>query len=333
MIYRTAPRIGVALSLLSMGGHEYLPDGRSRGFNEDMGKATRTPGYLFDGFGGPARQETLRVAYQAGINFFDVTQDTEKDALRRNLAEMPPPYEIFVQTRPEGMCYSYDEFNRGLIDYGKLKAEVQRSLRLLGRDHIDFLNFGILRWALDYDAAYLAKLRDNIERLKREGLIRWASADTFSGEHTFLRMIESDAFNSCNLNFNCGDWGASREVIPAAHAAGMAVFVREAFLKGRLFSMAAEADIADRAALAAAALRWCLAFSEVTSLTIGTGNPSHLAGNLAVANDIAMSARDHDLIAMLREKSPGFREFEAQRSTEYFARGEVPTAASTGEPQ
>lgn len=319
MIYRTAPRIGVALSLFSMGGHEYLPDGRSRGFNEDMDKATRTPGYLFAKFGGPLRQETLRIAYETGINFFDVTQDSEKDALRRNLGQTPPPYEIFVQTRPEGMCYSYDEFNRGLADYGRLKAEVQRSLQLLGRDRIDFLNFGILRWALDHDPAYLEKLKDNIERLQREGLIRWASADTFSGEDTFLRMIESGAFDACNLNFNCGDWGARRKVIPAAHAAGMAVFVREAFLKGQLFRMAAEAGITDRAGLAAAALRWCLSFPEVTSLTIGTGNPSHLRGNLAVVNDSAMSARDHELIAALQAGSPGFREFEAQKSREYFA--------------
>ena len=319
MIHRTSPRVGVALSLFSMGGHEYLSDGRSRGFNEDMGKATRTPGYLFEGFGGPPRQETLRIAYETGINFFDVTQDSEKDALRRNLKQMPPPYEIFVQTRPEGMCYGYDAFNRGLADYARLKAEVQRSLKLLGRERVDFLNFGILRGALDHDPAYLAKLKDNIGRLQREGLIRWASADTFSGESTFLKMIESGAFDACNLNFNCGDWGARRAVIAAAHAAGMAVFVREAFFKGLLFKMAAEAGIADRAALAAAALRWCLAFPEVTSLTIGTGNPSHLRGNLAVVDDLAMSARDHELLTALREKSPGFRAFEAQKSEEYFA--------------
>lgn len=318
MIYRTAPRIGVPISLFSMGGHEYLPDGRSRGFNEDMTKATRTPGYIFDGFGGDRRLDVLRIAYEAGVNFFDVTQDTEKEALGRNLKDLPPPYEIFVQTRPEGMCYSYEQNNRGLLDYAKLKAEVQRGLKLMQRDHVDFLNIGILRWALDHDSEYLAKLKDNIEKLKNEGVIRWACADTFSGEWTFLQMIESGAFDACNLNFNFGDWGAKRKVIPAAHAAGMGVFMREAFLKGPLFKMGAEAGIEDRPALAVAALRWCLSFPEATSLTIGTGNPAHLRTNLSVIESIAMTGRDRDIIAALHAKSETFRAFEAAKTKEYF---------------
>lgn len=318
MLYRTAPRIGVPLSLFSMGGHEYLPDGRSRGFNEDMVKATRTPGYIFDGFGGERRLRVLHLAYDAGVNFFDVTQDTEKEALGRNLADLPPPYEIYVQTRPEGMCYSYDPFNRSLTDYAKLKAEVQRGLALLRRGHVDFLNLGILRPALDHDPHYLDKLKDNIVRLKQEGLIRWACADTFSGEYTFLKMIDSGAFDAVNLNFNFGDWGARRKVIPAAHAAGMGVFMREAFFKGPLFRMGAEAGIDDRRALAAAALRWCLAHPGTTSLTIGTGNPDHLAGNLAVIDAPEMTDRDIEIIDRVKAGSPSFQAFEAEKTEEYF---------------
>jgi hypothetical protein len=36
------------------------------------------------------------------INFFDVTQDSEKEAPGRNLKEILPPYDIYIQTRPEG---------------------------------------------------------------------------------------------------------------------------------------------------------------------------------------------------------------------------------------
>ncbi len=104
MIYRTAPRIGVNISLFSMGGHEYLPDGRSRGFNEDWKKAL-TPGNILPGFGGEKRRRVMAMAYEAGINFYDATQDSEKDALGRLLREMPPPFEVFVQTRPEDMMY------------------------------------------------------------------------------------------------------------------------------------------------------------------------------------------------------------------------------------
>lgn len=318
MIYRTAPRIGVDISLFSMGGHEYLPDGRSRGFNDDFDKATQEVGYIFDGFGGDRRLSVLGIAYDAGVNFFDVTQDSEKEALGRNLRNTPPPYEIYIQTRPEGMCYSYDQNNRSLADYSKLKPEVERGLSLLQRDHVDFLNFGILRWALDHDPDYLEKLKDNIGRLKQEGLIRWACADTFSGEYTFLRMINSGAFDAVNLNFNFGDWGSTEKVIPAAHKAGLAVFVREAFMKGPLFKMGAEAGVEDRAALAKAALRWCLLPEEVTSLTIGTGNPDHLRGNLSVLDNADLTEDEWSMIEDIRQGSAIFKEFEEQKSREFF---------------
>ena len=45
----------VRLSRVALGGHEYLPNGNSRGFNEDFAKAI-TPGHSFPGFGGAQRK-------------------------------------------------------------------------------------------------------------------------------------------------------------------------------------------------------------------------------------------------------------------------------------
>jgi len=61
--------------------------------------------------------------YLRFINFFDVTQDSEKEALGRNLREIPPPYEIYIQTRPEGMVYTYDKFNKKMANYKLIKSE------------------------------------------------------------------------------------------------------------------------------------------------------------------------------------------------------------------
>lgn len=82
-----------------MGGHEYLPVGRSWGFNENFELAV-TPDHAFDGFGQDIRREVLKIAFGNGINFFDGTQDSEKEALGCNLREIRPPYEIYIQTRP-----------------------------------------------------------------------------------------------------------------------------------------------------------------------------------------------------------------------------------------
>ena len=84
MRYSEIGNTGIKISSIAMGGHEYLPDGRSRGFNEDMTLAT-TPGYIFPGFGGEPRKAVLRMALEYGVNFFDVTQDSEKEALGRKV--------------------------------------------------------------------------------------------------------------------------------------------------------------------------------------------------------------------------------------------------------
>ena len=50
MQYRRLGEVNVEISVIGMGGHEYLPDGRSRGFNENFDLAV-TPEHIFEGFG------------------------------------------------------------------------------------------------------------------------------------------------------------------------------------------------------------------------------------------------------------------------------------------
>jgi GNAT superfamily N-acetyltransferase len=120
MIYNRVEKLGIELSAIGLGGHEYLPDGSSRGFNEDFKSAVK-PGYQGQGYGGDKRRALLCTAYEYGINFLDVTIDPEKEALGRNLKEAPPPYDIYMQTRPEGMGYGYDPNNQKMGDMPCLK--------------------------------------------------------------------------------------------------------------------------------------------------------------------------------------------------------------------
>ena len=294
-------RIGnsdVRISTIVLGGHEYLADGRSRGFNEDMSKAI-TPGYLFPDFGGEQRREVLRKAFDLGINMFDVTLDSEKEALGRNFAELPPPYEVYVQTRPEGMVYGYDRGNRKMADGDLLRAEVQRILRLLRRDRIDFLNLGILGDAIALDPDFLAKLVHNIATLRNEGLIRFACADTFSGEATYLAQIDCAAFAAVNVNFNIADDGALRAVLPAAKQAGMTVIVREAFMKGALFRLGSETGIAEPRLLARAALKWVLTQTHVDAVIVGADTAEQLQANAGVMDDAILTDRERSALERL----------------------------------
>ena len=316
MQYRKFGKTKIEISVFGMGGHEYLPDGRSRGFNENFELAV-TPDHIFEGFGQEERKKVLKIAFDNGINFFDVTQDSEKEALGRNLREIPPPYEIYIQTRPEGMVYTYDECNKKMADYDLLKAEVQRILKLLQRDRLDFLNFAFMKSALDNDPEYLAKIESNISKLKKEGLIRFACADTFSGEYTYLQQIDAGCFDAVYINFNFADHGCTRKVLPAAKQQGLAVVSREAFMKGQLFKMGDEVGLTDRSHLAAIGIKWNLSHQEVTNLIVGTNNPDHLVKNLKVLNNLQLTDEDIRMIEQIKT-SDRFKAYEAKKTSEFF---------------
>ncbi len=306
------------LSRVVLGGHEYLPDGRSRAFNEDLAAAV-TPGVVFPGFGGPQRKAVLATAYDLGINLFDVTMDSEKEALGRNLSETPPPYEVFVQTRPEGMVYGYDPGNRRLLDFALLKAEVERCLKLLRRERIDILNIGILSDALA-KPGYLSTLADNLDTLRRLGLIRYAAADTFSGEATYLAMIESGAFASININFNIADDGAADAVFKAADDAGVAIVTREIFAKGQLFAIARNCNHIDLRDLASAATKWASHNSAIDALIVGAADAAQLRANAAAISSCGMTEAETVLLTHII-RSEEFQALQNKQRRAFLASG------------
>ncbi len=314
MRYKSLGKTNVELSCFGLGGHEFLPDGRSRGFNEDFKRAV-TPGELFEGFGGERRRAVMAAAHEAGINFFDATIDSEKEALGRNFKALPPPREVYVQTRPEGMVYTNnpeDKHNWRMAEYKLLQPEVRRILDLLGRRRIDFLNFGFLASALDHDPHYLTKIAHNIKSLKDEGLIRFACADNFSGEATYLRQIETGCFDAIFINFNFADDGGERRVLPVAAERGLGVFCREAFMKGALFTMGGEAGFTDRKQLAQISLKWILAHQEVTTIVVGIDHPQQLADNLEALEQPTLTDDDRKVLDALKA-TRSYREYHDGR--------------------
>jgi len=304
----------VRLSLIGLGGHEFLPDGTVKAMGEDFYRAVKA-GEIWEGFGGERRRAILKLAYEAGINFFDLTMDSEKDAFARNTAEIPPPYPIFIQTRPEGMVYNNDPSDTDkskLLDYGLLRTEAERACEMLGREAIDCYNFGLFPPAVQRQPGYVRKLADNVARLKADGLIRFACVDTLSGEAISLEMIETGAFDAVFTAFSVVNDAAANRVIPAALERKMGIFLREAFIKGRLFSAGEAAGIEDRAGLARAAVRWVLAQEVATVLVIGVANSEHLAANLESADEPALTEEDEALLAKLRASEGFAREREGQ---------------------
>jgi aryl-alcohol dehydrogenase-like predicted oxidoreductase len=315
MRYVPYGRTGVEVSAIALGGHEYLDSGLSRGFNEEFAAAVK-PGYAAPGYGGPRRQAVLRAAYDLGINLFDVTIDPEKEALGRNLADMPPPYPVYVQSRPEGMCYGYDEGNRKMLDYAALKAEVQRGLGLLRRETLDFLNIGLLNWSIDGTPDYLERLRDNLARLRQEGLIRFAVADSFSGQRLYLAEMESGAFDAVNFDLSIGEPAPLETVAPRARELGLGIICREVFFKSELFTIGESIGITDRAALAKAALAWVVRKKPDTIL-LGVDNADQLRANARTVES-ADDPMDEELLSRLTA-SEGFQAYYRKRYDAFLA--------------
>jgi aryl-alcohol dehydrogenase-like predicted oxidoreductase len=317
MRFRQFGKTGLLLSEIALGGHEFLQNGRSRGFNEDFANAV-TAGYLLDGFGGPQRKEVLVAAYDLGINFYDVTIDSEKEALGRNLAEIPPPYPIHIMTRPEGMCYSYDPGNRKMLDYAVLKAEVQRTLSLIRRDAIDLFNIGLINWSIDETPDYMARLADNLRKLRTEGLIRFAVADSHAGQRLYLAEMASGAFDAINLDLSFGEPAGLKKVIPIARDLGMGVIAREVFFKGELFDIADGIGLTDRGRVARAALAWVAGY-QPDVVILGVDNADQLRANARTLAEESDST-NREIIALI-EACEEFKAYESKRTSQFFEQG------------
>lgn len=273
-----------------------------------------TPGHVGKGYGGANRLAVLRAAYDLGINIFDVTIDSEKEALGRNFEELPPPYEVFVQTRPEGMCYSYDRHNRKMLDLALLRQEVQRGLKLLRRDCLDFLNIGLLAWSIDNDDDYLERLSCNLAALKKEGIIRFAVADSFSGERLYLEMLGSGAFDAVNTDLSFADNCAENAVLPFARERGLGVVAREVFFKSELFRLGEEAGISDRGLLARAALKWVVRRNPDVTI-VGVDQARFLSANAAAF--VEPDTDDEQEVLLALAASPAFQRFAKKKADEF----------------
>ena len=306
MIYRELGRTGLRVSALALGGHEFYSDGGIRGFSDDS-KLSVTRGHVFDGFGGEKRKAIVFRALDLGINLLDVTIDSEKDAMGRILSDLAPSEEVLIQTRPEGMVYTYDPENRQMAQYDLLEKEVVRICGLLRRDHVDIFNFAFMREALDADSEYLDKIGDNIARLKQKGLIRYASADTFSGESTYLEQYRSGHFDTTFINYNPLDEAMDDEVIPEAARLGLAILTRESFKKGRVFGLAETAGVADQSLVARCILKWILSNTHLASTVIGVASPDQLEENCAVLESPDLNGEELEALETIRT-SPAFVE-------------------------
>ncbi len=309
MIYREYGKTGLKVSAIGLGGHEFGDGGLIRAFGENQ-KLAVTPGHIFDGFGGKNREEIVKKALDLGINIFDLTIDSEKEAMGRILKNLKPENEIIIQTRPEGMVYTYDPKNRKMANYTLIREEVVRILKLLGRETIDILNFAFMKEALEADPDYMDKIGCNIKKLKQEGLIRFASADTFSGDETYLKQINSGHFDSVFINYNINEQHVESKILSVVKEKGMGLLSRVAFRKGRIFRIAAEAGINDRDYTARILLKWIINNEMVTTIIIGVSDKFQLENNVKTLKNLVITDNEQQSLDKIFNTPMFMKEFQ-----------------------
>jgi aryl-alcohol dehydrogenase-like predicted oxidoreductase len=163
------------------------------------------------------------------------------------------------------------------------RAQIDESMRLLGRDPIDLMQVHNL---VDLDT-HLATLAD----LKTAGRVRYVGIThyTASAHADLVRAIERGGLDFVQVNYSLRERDAARTVFPAARANGVAVLVNRPFAEGDVFRATKGKPLPDFArdigvaSWAQYALKFILGEAAVTCAIPGTRNPKHCADNLGAA--------------------------------------------------
>lgn len=218
-----------------------------------------------------ARATLKLLADAAGVVDSSPMYGRSEAVLGRLLREVDAARAVFVATKV---------WTRGKAEG---RAQIDESLRLVGRDPIDLMQVHNL---LDYDTQLATVLE-----LKAAGRVRYAGATHYTaGAHADLvRVIESGKLDFVQVNYSLRERDAAKTVFPAARANGVAVLVNRPFAEGGVFAATKGKPLPDFAkelgvaSWAQYALKFILAESAVTCAIPGTRNPKHYADNLAAA--------------------------------------------------
>jgi aryl-alcohol dehydrogenase-like predicted oxidoreductase len=168
---------------------------------------------------------------------------------------------------------------------------LERSLRILGTDHIDLWQLHDLRTNEDLDAIFgRGGAIETVEQAKREGKIRFVGITGHADPEVLLSAMRQYPFDTVLCPINPSDPSPSamlrgepqhlsflETVVPEARRRGMGVIGMKVFAAGRL--------VQDRVASVEELIRYAAAFAD--TMIIGCRSAEEICSNLAVGARIA----------------------------------------------
>lgn len=267
MQYRVDPKSGNRISALGLG-------------------CMRIPGFALGRPDARAAEAIVRAAVDRGINYLDtaylypgnevvVGQTLEKLGLRNR---------VYIATKlPHASCKRSGDFDRFFDE----------QLRRLRTDHIDYYLMHNITSPAQWERVCELGIEDWIARQKAAGRIRQIGFSFHGSSVDFPVLLDAYDWDFCQIQYNYANehYQAGTEGLLAAASRGMAVFVMEPLLGGRLadklpdaakreLSSAGDAHLTTPAAWG---LSWVWNHPEVTMLLSGMTSPEQVAQNAEIA--------------------------------------------------
>lgn len=212
----------------------------------------------------------LHQAWELGINFIDTAPAYGHSEER--LGKLLPGDQDWVIMTKVGEIFE-NGVSRFDFSAAQTRMSVERSLQRLQRDVLDVVlvhSDGNDRHIIEHEGAL-----EELDRLKSQGLIRTFGMSTKTVEGGLWVVEHTDVvMATCNLSDD-----QDRPVIQRAHELNKGVVVKKGLQSGHADSQAGGAGVE-------AAFAHVFAQQGVSSMIVGTINPTHLQDNVRVVNEI-----------------------------------------------
>lgn len=260
------------------------------------------------------RVRLVRHAYDRGVRYFDTAANymESEDILGRALVEVRD--EVYLVTKVEA---TRPEQVRGSVErsLGKLRTDRLDAVLLHGTPGVEQMTF-----------QQAMRIRDELDQLRREGLLRHIGLSAHSYFDKALALIASEGFDLCMLA--CGYFprgynqlfsdrmvGLRESCLSRAHEQGMAVVGMKVVGAGMLGSRSREVvpsfEERRHQQLPGAAIRHALTDLRLSNFVIGMRFEEEVDKNVAtVAGNVRYTSEDQALLSAFC--TPGLQSSEAR---------------------
>ncbi len=278
MIYRDYGQTGKKISAIGFGGMRFPePD--------DIEKSA----------------ELLLYAHEKGINYFDTAPfyslDKSEDIFGHAFRQMPR--ESF---RVSTKCME--------ADGEELRRSLERSLKRLGVEKIDFFNIWSLLTKEQWAERKKGGALDALLKARDEGLVEHVVFSTHMTREEAESVFEEDVFEGVTLGYNAINFPLREQVVDSAGRHGLGVITMNPLAGGMIPQHAERFDFIrseDDPNVVSAALRFILSNPAVTCALVGFSSKEEIDQAVAVAeNFVPLSAeRREALKKQIGEKFDG----------------------------